>query len=153
MFFWKSCFLFHPADVGHLISGSSAFPKCSLYIWNLLVHTLCSLAWRILNITLLCEMNAVYISLDILCHCFSLGMKWKLTFSSPVATAEVKWSEVAQSCPTLCSPVDYSLPGSSIHGIFQARILEWVTISFSRRSSRPRDRTWVSLIVGICFTV
>ena len=38
-------------------------------------------------------------------------------------------SEVAQSCPTLCNPVDYSLPGSSVHGILQARILEWVTIS------------------------
>ena len=44
-------------------------------------------------------------------------------------------SEVAQSCPTLYDPVDWSLPGSSIHGILQARILEWVTISFSRGSS------------------
>ena len=41
-------------------------------------------------------------------------------------------SEVAQSCPTLCNPMDCSLPGFSIHGIFQARVLEWVTISFSR---------------------
>ena len=47
--------------------------------------------------------------------------------------------EVAQLCPTLCDPVDYSPPGSSIHGIFQASILEWVAISFSRRSSQPRD--------------
>ena len=46
-------------------------------------------------------------------------------------------SEVAQSCPTLCDPVDYSPPGSSIHGILQASILEWVTISFSRGSSQP----------------
>ena len=38
---------------------------------------------------------------------------------------------VAQSCPTLCNPMDYSLPGSSVHGILQARILEWVAISFS----------------------
>ena len=43
-----------------------------------------------------------------------------------------KWnSEVAQSCPTLCDPIDCSLPGSSIHGIFQARILEWGAIAFS----------------------
>ena len=42
-------------------------------------------------------------------------------------------SEVAQSCPTLCDPMEYSPPGFSIHGIFQARILEWVAISFSRR--------------------
>ena len=50
-------------------------------------------------------------------------------------------SEVAQSCPTLCNPMDCSPPGSSIHGILQTRILEWVAISFSRESSQPRDRT------------
>ena len=66
---------------------------------------------------------------------------------------EVKWSEVAQLCPTLCDPMDCSLPGSSVHGIFQARELEWVAISFSRGSLRPRDRTWVSHIVGRCFAV
>ena len=49
--------------------------------------------------------------------------------------------EVAQSCPTLCDPMDCSLRGSSVHGIFQARVLEWVAISFSRRSSRSRDQT------------
>ena len=53
----------------------------------------------------------------------------------------VKESEVAQSCPTLCDPMDCNLPGFSVHGILQARILEWVTISFSRGSSRPRDQT------------
>ena len=61
-------------------------------------------------------------------------------------------SEVAQSCPTLCDPMDYSPPGSSIHGILQTRVLEWVAISFSRGYSRPRDRTRVSGIVGRCFT-
>ena len=61
--------------------------------------------------------------------------------------------EVAQSCPTLCDPVNCSLPGSSVHGIFQARILEWVAISFSRGSSRPRDRTQVSHIAGRRFTL
>ena len=64
-----------------------------------------------------------------------------------------KWSEVAQSCPTLCDPMDCSLPHSSIHGIFQARVLEWVAISFSRGSFRPRDQTQVSCIVGRRFTV
>ena len=62
-------------------------------------------------------------------------------------------SEVVQSCPTLCDPMNCSLPGSSVHGIFQARILEWVAISFSRGSSRPRDRTQVSHIVGRHFTI
>ena len=46
-----------------------------------------------------------------------------------------------QSCPTLCNPVDCSLPGSSVHGILQARILEWGAISFSRGTSPPRDGT------------
>ena len=62
-------------------------------------------------------------------------------------------SEVAQSCLTLCYPVDCSPPGSSVHGILQARILEWVAISFSRGSSQPRDRTPVSRIVGRCFNL
>ena len=66
---------------------------------------------------------------------------------------EKKESEVTQSCPTLCDPMDCSLPGSSIHGIFQARVLEWVAIAFSRGSSWPRDWTQVSHIAGRCFTV
>jgi len=52
-------------------------------------------------------------------------------------------SEVAQSCPTLCELMDHSLPGSVVHGIFQARILEWAAIAFSWGSSQPRDRTRV----------
>ena len=55
-----------------------------------------------------------------------------------------------QSCPTLCDPMDYSLPGSSVRGILQARILEWVAISFTRGSSRPRDPTRVSLCLLHC---
>ena len=55
---------------------------------------------------------------------------------------------VAQSCPTLCDPTVCTLPGSSFHGICQARILAWVAISFSRGSSQPRDQTQVSCIAG-----
>ena len=62
-------------------------------------------------------------------------------------------SEVTQSCWTLCDPVDRSPPGSSVHGILQARILEWVAISFSRGSSRPRDQTQVSCIAGRHFNL
>ena len=62
-------------------------------------------------------------------------------------------SEVTQSCPTLCDPMDCSLSGFSIHGIFQARVPEWVSISFSSRSSWPRDQTPVSCIAGRCFTL
>ena len=50
---------------------------------------------------------------------------------------------VTQSCPTLCNPMDYSLPGSSVDRIFQARMLEWVIISFSRGSFQPKDQTHV----------
>ena len=57
-------------------------------------------------------------------------------------------NEVLQLCLTLCNPMDCSLPGFSVHGILQARILEWVAISFSRGTSWPRDRTWVSLFMG-----
>ena len=65
----------------------------------------------------------------------------------------VKESEVAQSCPTLCDPMDYNPSGSSVHGIFPAWSLEWVGISLSRRSSRLRDWTRVSCIVGRRFTI
>ena len=62
-------------------------------------------------------------------------------------------SEVTQSCPTVCDPTDGSLLGSAVHGIFQARILEWAAISFSRGPSQPRDRTRVSCIADRCFSV
>ena len=60
---------------------------------------------------------------------------------------------VAQSCLTLYNPMDCSPPGSSVHGILQARILEWVAIPFSRGSSQPRDRTQVSHTAGRFFTI
>ena len=59
----------------------------------------------------------------------------------------------AQSCQTLCDPMDHSPPGSSVRGIFQARILEWVAIPFSRGSFQPRDQICVSYIAGQFFTV
>ena len=67
--------------------------------------------------------------------------------------SEVKWTEVTRLCLTLCDPMDCSLSGSSVHGIFQAGVLEWIAISFSRASSRPRNRTRVSRIAGRCFTI
>ena len=59
---------------------------------------------------------------------------------------------VTQSCPTLCYPMDCSLPSSSVHGILQARILEWVAFPFSRGSFQPRDQTQVSHIADEFFT-
>ena len=70
-----------------------------------------------------------------------------------LCSLKVKESEVAQLCLTLCDPMDRNLPGSSIHGIFQARILEWVAMPSSRGSSQPRDRTRVSRIASRLFTV
>ena len=75
--------------------------------------------------------------------------QWKLT-SSLIGEGE---GEVAQSCPTLCDPVDCNLLDFSVRGILQARILEWIAISFSRGSSRPRDRTQVSRIGGRRFNL
>ena len=60
---------------------------------------------------------------------------------------------LTQSCLTHCDPVDCSPPGSSVHGISQARVLEWNAISFSRGSSWPRNRTQVSGIAGRCLTI
>ena len=60
---------------------------------------------------------------------------------------------VAQLCPTLSDPTDCNPPGSSVCGIYRARVLEWVAILFSRASSQPRDRTWVSWIADRFFTV
>ena len=88
----------------------------------------------------------------------SLSWVWfqgeiKFSLSHPIVFSKTWESEITQSCPTLCNPMDCSLPRFSVHGIFQARIPEWVAISFSRGSSQPRDRTQVSCIVGRSFTV
>ena len=93
-----------------------------------------------------------------------LSLRDKYNYSQPQKTAntpnstsrinrKTNYSEVAQSCLTLCNPMDCNLPGSSVHGIFQARVLEWVAISFSRGSSWPWDWTQVSHIAGRHFTL
>ena len=87
-------------------------------------------------------------------------MRWALVFGGWSTEAGIRVFKpgrevkvlVAQLCLTLCDPVDGSPPGSSIHGLLQAGILEWVAISFSRGSSRFRDCTWVFCIAGRRFT-
>ena len=63
-------------------------------------------------------------------------------------------SEVAQSCPTLSDPMDWSLPGSSVHGIFQARVLEWGVIAFSVEIQytikQLGERSWEIIFVNFC---
>ena len=76
-----------------------------------------------------------------------LSCSYKTTGETIALTA----AKSLQSCLTPCNPRDSSPPGSPIPGILQARILEWVAISFSRGSSQPRDWTWVSCIAGRCF--
>ena len=62
--------------------------------------------------------------------------KTKIMASSPITSWQMCSAKLLQLCPTLCNPMDCSLPGSSVHGIFQARILRWVSISSSRESSQ-----------------
>ena len=75
--------------------------------------------------------------------------KKKLNRSGKV-TKEVK-GLVIQSCAALSNPTNYSPPGSSVHGTLQARILEWVTVPFSTRSSQTRNQIWISYIAGRFF--
>jgi len=77
---------------------------------------------------------------------FSRQEHWSgLPFPSPVHESEKVKGEVAQSCPTLHDPVDCSLPGFSVHGIFQARVLEWGAIAFSEEMFR-----FVEIIIHSC---
>ena len=88
------------------------------------------------------------------CHCWHWHIKskqeeyWQIQWG-----ANIYDIEVTQSCLTLCHPMDCGLPDSSVHGIFQARVLEWVAISFCRGFFRPRDWTQVSCIADRPFTI
>ena len=90
---------------------------------------------------------------------FVSGLSPSVMFSRFILVAYLRVSilftrvSVAQSCPTLCDPMNCSPPGFSVHGMVQARILEWVAIPLSRGSSQPRDQTLVSCIAGRLFTV
>ena len=93
-----------------------------------------------------------------LLYCSNLELNLQYLRGMPVCLISLwipsEWMKVlvAQSCLTLCNPMDYSPPGSSVLGALWARILKWVTIPFSRGSSQPRNQTWVSLIAGRFFT-
>ena len=73
-------------------------------------------------------------------------------FPKAYTSARIQVCAVAQLCPALCGPMDCSLPGSSVHGTLQTRVLEWAAISSSRGSSRPRNETHVFCTAGGCFT-
>ena len=81
-------------------------------------------------------------------------LRWAHACKVPSTQWELYWWHVcAQSCLTLCNVIDCTPPGSSVHGILQARIMEWVAIPFSRVSSQPRDWTQVSRIAGRILTL
>ena len=90
------------------------------------------LIWLIYNVLVsgmqqskLCVCVCIYICVYIYIYIYNMVKKVKML--------------VAQSCPTLCDPIDCGLPGSSVHGILQAKIVEWVAMPYSRGSSQPRD--------------
>ena len=151
MLSWNSCFFDDTMDIGNLISGSSAFSKSNLNIWKFLVYVLLK-PWRILSITLLaCEMSAIVWSFE---HSLALpflgiGVKTDLFQScGHCCVFQISWhielaaaaAKLLQSHLTLCDPMDCSPPGSSVHGIPQARILEGVAMLSSRGSSPPRGQ-------------
>ena len=89
-------------------------------------------------------------------HLFLEGLISGLTLPHSLLICPFLWALVVlvtQSCPILCDPMDCRLPGSSVHGFLQVRILEWVAIPFSRGSSQPKNRTQVSCIAGRFFTI
>ena len=136
-----------------LVSGVQQFSYIHIHI-SILFQIL--LPYQLLYHRILSEAPcAIHRSLLIIQFCFFFSNArfsfqtyrlFKAMFSLLVAL-------VTQWCPTLCGPMDYSPPVSSVQGILQARILEWVAVSYSRELSQPRDRTWVSHIVGRFFTI
>ena len=140
-----SCVFNDPTDAGNLISGSSAFPKSSLNIWKFMAHLL--LKPGLENFEHHCARCAAAAKSLQSCPtlCDPIGQPTRLChpWDSPSKNTGVgchfllqcmkvkSESQVAQSCLILSNPVDCSPPGSSIHGIFQARVLEWGAIAFS----------------------
>ena len=94
--------------------------------WQYLMMNKCNSSWSV-------------ISFDVISRLLERKLAEKDMIGGKMWKKVEVW--VAQSCLTLCYPIDWSPPGSSVHGILQARILEWLAVPFSRGSSRPRDWT------------
>ena len=135
---------------------------CIPHLWYLLAHLSSTTCWLLtVGIELLLSEPQIFTSVKTSNACLIglLSVSQELIprkfLSSCLSHALIIMpvSKVAQLCPTHCDPMDCSLPGSSIHGIFQVRVLEWVAISFSRGSSQPGDWIQVSHIAGRHFTI
>ena len=128
---WLPCIFLHSATQPLL------YFCCCCQVTSVMSNSMQPLRWQ--PTRLLCPLDSPGKNTGVGCHFLLQCMKVKSE------------SEVAQSCLTFSDPMDCSPPGSSIHGIFQARVLEWVAISFSRGSSWPRDQTQVLHIAGRLF--
>ena len=142
-FLCDCCPLFSsPGKTGLLGMSKMQFSKAHTLAWRLNVCVLSSVR--------LYETPWTVASQAPLSLGFSRQEHWSgLPFPSPMHA--YMHAKSLQLCPTLCDPMDSSPPGSSDHRILQARILEWIAISFSRGSSWPRDCTHISCIAGRCF--
>ena len=123
----------------------------------------CNREWRVKLCFIYISFHLTYLGVMVLCW----GQCYKLRFNlakpdmlpGPIelGLSAWKWKKmkvlVTQSCPTLCNCMDCSPPGSSVNGSLQASILEWEAVHFSRGSSTPRNRTWISCIAGGFFVV
>ena len=133
VFMELSCFFYFPTDVGNLISGSSAFSKTSLNMWKFMVHVLLKPDLE--------NFEHYFTSVWDECNCVVV---WAFCGIAFLRDWNKNWPfKSLQSCLILCNPMGYSLPGSSIHGISQTRIPEWIAMPHSRGSSWPRDGTSV----------
>ena len=119
---WDLLSLVHSVNQSHvyIVSLPKIYPSIKLSVWYLSITCLSACDWYI-----------TYLYSEIIYVLFPLCV--------PVCS-------VAQLCPTLCGPMDCSPPGFSVHGTFQARILGWFAISYSRGSSQPRDWTHISCV-------
>ena len=120
--------------VSHTVKGFGVVIK-QVFFWNSLTFSVIQWMLAIWSLVLLPFPKPAWTSESSqFTYCWSLA--WRILS----ITLQACESEVTQSCPTLCDPMDYSPPGSSIHEILQARVLEWVAISFSNKHVR-----WVQL--------
>ena len=137
---WKSCFLYTPQP-----SSVRMWVFWGQEPFSILTNSAKFLAKELSK----CGVNCCLVAKSCLTLCnplFPYQVYSALSVSYLLSSESGNCCLVAKSCLTLCHPMDCSPPGYSIHGISQARILEWVAISFSKGSSWPRDWTFISCI-------